>query len=200
MGEIILASQSPRRKALLAAMGVTFSVQPSNFDEHLDEAREVEIVAKELALGKAADVAKTNPHAYVIGSDTIVAVGGRQMGKAVDIDEARSMLRALAGHETTVSTGVVIINRAKRVELVEVDTTKVFFKPDSKEVSRLREIYLASGDWKDKAGGYGIQSGAASLIEKIEGGYDTIVGLPTHVLGKMLSKLGIEVGNGQEIT
>lgn len=176
----------------MGEMGVIFSVLPSRFNEQLDETRDAEVVAKNLAFGKAEDVAKTHPAAYVIGSDTIVAVNGRQMEKPVDIDDARDMLLALAGHESTVSTGVAIINRDKDIKAVEVDTTRVYFKPDSEQVTALREVYLASEDWKDKAGGYGIQSGAAPLIEKIEGGYDTVVGLPTRLLADMLNKLGIE--------
>ncbi len=192
MSEIILASQSPRRRHLLSQMGVIFTVVPSSFDEHLDESRGADQVARELAIGKAEDVAKSHPDAYVIGSDTIVAVNGRQMEKAIDVDDAREMLRALAGQETTVSTGVAIINLAKNIHIADVDTTKVYFKPDNEEVSALRETYLASNDWQDKAGAYGIQSGAASLIDKIEGDYDTVVGFPTRLVANTLGQLGIE--------
>jgi septum formation protein len=192
MSEIILASQSPRRRDLMGRMGLEFTVLPSHFDEQLDESRGAEVVAKELALGKAEDVAREHPNAYVVGSDTIVGVNGRQMEKPVDIDDARAMLIALSGQQSTVSTGVAVINKSLNVQLVEVATTQVFFKPDSEEVAKLREAYLASEDWKDKAGGYGIQSGAANLIERIDGDYDTVVGLPTRLLAKMLSELGIE--------
>lgn len=191
MTRIILASQSPRRRELLTKMGVDFEVQPSNYDEHLDETRDVKAVAMELALGKAEDVAKSNPDAFVIGSDTIVAIDGRQLGKAVDVDEARDMLVALAGRESAVCTGVALVNHARAIKLVDADVAKVYFKPDSKEVVRLREDYLASNDWRDKAGAYGIQSGAAPLIDKIEGDYDTIVGLSTRILADMLSQVGI---------
>lgn len=192
MSEIILASQSPRRSKLLREMGVRFSVQPSNYDEKLDESRSADEVAVELALGKALDVARSNPEAYVIGSDTIVGVNGRQMEKPKDIDEAREMLLALSGHESTVSTGIAVVNLSSNVKVADVAVTKVFFKPDSEEVQRLREEYLKTGDWKDKAGSYGIQSGAASLIERIEGDYDTVVGLPTRLLVYKLNELGIE--------
>ncbi len=192
MINIILASQSPRRRELMTAMGLEFTVIPSNFDEHLDHNRSAEEVAKELALGKAEDVAKDHPDAYVIGSDTIPSVNGRQLEKAIDLDDAREMLVALSGNETTLSTGVALINKSLGVQLVDVATTKVFFKPDNEEISALREAYLATGDWKDKAGAYGIQSGAAALIDRIEGDYDTIVGLPTRLLAKMLNDQGIE--------
>ena len=93
MSEIILASQSPRRSDLMNRMGLEFSILPSQFDEQLDESRNAELVATELALGKAEDVAKDHPDAYVVGSDTIVAVNGRQMEKPVDIEDAREMRR-----------------------------------------------------------------------------------------------------------
>ncbi len=192
MSEIILASQSPRRKKLLGEMGVSFTVLPSQFDEKLDESRDAEVVAKELAFGKAMDVAQKHPEAIVIGSDTIVAVNGRQMEKPVDVENARELLCALAGNETTVSTGVAVLHIAAGIEVVDVATTKVFFKPESDEVAKMREQYLASGDWHDKAGAYGIQSGAAVLIESIKGDYDTVIGLPTQTLAAILNSLGIE--------
>ena len=99
---IILASQSPRRKDYMQRMGLVFDTIPSDYDEHLDESRTPEEVAMELALGKAMAVAAQYPDAIVIGSDCIVAVNGRQMEKARDIEDAREMLTALSGHESTV--------------------------------------------------------------------------------------------------
>lgn len=191
MPEIILASQSPRRRQLLTDMGVEFRAVPSSYDEKLDESRNAREVAKELALGKALDVARQYPDAYVIGSDTIVAINGRQMEKPKDVDEAREMLIALSEGESSVSTGIVVVNLAEGIELVDEDTTRVFFKPDSPEVTQAREKYLASNDWEDKAGAYGIQSGAAPLIERIKGDYDTVVGMPTRLLSQMLGNVGI---------
>ena len=191
MYQIILASQSPRRVELLTKLGVPFTAIPSNYDERLDESRSAEEVATELALGKANDVAGQHRDAFVIGSDTVVALDGRQMEKPRDIADAREMLTTLAGRESTVSTGIAIVKAEEHIEQAGVATTKVYFKPDSPEISKLREAYLASGDWKDKAGGYGIQSGAAPLIERIDGEYDTIVGLPTTLLAEMLNGLGI---------
>lgn len=192
MSKIILASQSPRRNKLLSEMGVSFTVVPSHFDEKLDESRDAATVAKELALGKAKAVAREHPDAIVIGSDTIVAVNGRQMEKPLDLENARELLSALAGNESTVSTGVAVVYMAAGVETVDVATTKVFFKPESDEVVKLREQYLATGDWHDKAGAYGIQSGASVLIESIEGDYDTVVGLPTRLLAAILNDLRID--------
>jgi septum formation protein len=189
--KIILASQSPRRSELLSKMGVEFTIQPSSFDEKLDEQKEAAQVAQELALGKAEAVAEQFPDAYVIGSDTVVAVNGRQMEKPRDIYDAREMLTALAGKESTVSSGIAIINKSLGIQLSQVDITKVYFYADDDGITQKREAYLASGDWSDKAGGYGIQSGAAPIIQCIDGHYDTIVGLPTNLLAEMLSGLGI---------
>lgn len=191
MPHIILASQSPRRIELLNKMGIAFTAIPSDYDERLDESRSPDEVAVELALGKANDVSAQHPDAYVIGSDTVVAVNGRQMEKPKDINDAREMLIALAGHESTVSTGLAIVNTDKSISEHDVAVTKVYFRPDSTEVTILREDYLATGDWKDKAGGYGIQSGAGPLIDRIDGEYDTVVGLPTASLETMLTKLDI---------
>jgi len=174
-------------------MGVSFETIPSTFEEHLDESRNAEEVATELALGKAKNVATLHPDALVIGSDTVVALNQRQMEKPRDIEDAREMLTSLAGHESSVSTGIVIVSLNQNVELAKVGTTKIYFKLDSPEVAALRESYLATNDWKDKAGGYGIQSGADTLIDHIDGDYDTVVGLPTALLRGMFTELGIHI-------
>lgn len=192
MTEIILASQSPRRRHLLGQMGVEFVVSPSNYDEKLDDSRGIEEVATELALGKARDVAMRYLDAIVIGSDTIVGIDDHQLEKPVDVNEARQMLLSYAGRESVVTTGLAVIDKSRKIELAGTDTTKVFFKEDSPEVSDLREAYLATGDWSDKAGGYGIQNIRDTLIERIEGEFDTVIGLPTKLLADYLAQLGIE--------
>ena len=191
MPEIILASQSPRRRDLLTRMGVEFTAIPSDIPEPLDQARDPRENAQELSLAKARHIAEQYPNAYVIGSDTIVAVDGKQLAKAETIEEAREMLLDLGKHPSSVMTGIAVVNKSQGIELVGVEVSDVFFKPDSPEVSGAREVYLASNDWLDKAGAYGIQSGAAPLIDHIRGHYDTIVGLPTHTLTKFLNEVGI---------
>lgn len=173
-------------------MGVACSVNPSDYAEKLDESRDAREVAMELALGKALNVARRHPEAYVIGSDTIVAIGNRQMEKPVDRADAEEMLIALSQGASTVSTGLAVVNLARNIQLVGETTTLVHFKPDSPEVAKLRQIYLDSEDWKDKAGGYGLQSGAAPLIDSIEGDYDAVVGLPTALLAGYLNQVGIK--------
>ena len=190
MPEIILASQSPRRRDLLTRMGVEFTAIPSDIPEPLDQARDPRENAQELSLAKARHIAEQYPNAYVIGSDTIVAVDGKQLAKAETVEEARQMLLDLSKHPSSVMTGIAVVNKSQGIELVGVEVSDVFFKPDSPEVSEAREVYLASNDWLDKAGAYGIQSGAAPLIDHISGHYDTIVGLPTHTLTQFLNEVG----------
>lgn len=173
-------------------MGLAFEIEPSGFAEALDENRDAQTVAQELALGKALDVARRHPEAFVIGSDTIVAIDGRQMEKPVDRGDAEEMLIALTKGASTVSTGLAVVNLARGIQLVGQDTTIVNFKPDSPDVALLRKTYLDSEDWKDKAGGYGIQSGAHTLIDSIAGNYDTVVGLPTALLAEYLGRVGID--------
>ena len=188
MMRIILASQSPRRKELLTAMGLEFEAIPSNFDEQLDPNRLPAIVAQELAIGKASTVAKQYPDALVIGSDTIVSIDDKQLAKPHDTAEARHMLYSMSGRASVVTTSAVVICRAKDILLSGAAESLVVFKPYDEQAV---EAYLATGDYADKAGGYGIQSGAAPLIDHIEGDYDTIVGLPTRLLSNFLNQCGI---------
>jgi septum formation protein len=189
MQKIILASQSPRRKELLAAMGVEFEVVPSNFEENLDDSRSPETVAVELAVGKASKVAEQYPDCIVIGSDTIVTVRGTQLEKPRDETDAYRMLKYLTGTHNEVSTSLAVIYKNENVILTDVDTTIVYFKPYDEEAVA---TYVKSGDAADKAGAYGIQSGAAPLVDRIEGYYDTVIGLPTHKLAGLLRQLGVQ--------
>jgi len=188
MTKIILASQSPRRKELLTDMGIVFDVMPSNFDEKLDDARSPEDVAEELAAGKAMAVAKEFPSAIVIGADTIVTIDGKQLEKPTSEENAVELLTMLAGKTHEVTTGIAVIGLNEGIHLIDSDTARVTFKPYDEEAIR---AYVATGDPMDKAGAYGIQSGAAPLIAKFDGHYDTVVGLTTSLLAEMLQMIGI---------
>lgn len=169
-------------------MGVVFEAIASNFDEHLDDSRSSEEVATELALGKAMAVARRYPDCVVIGSDTIVTIEGHQLEKPRDAEEAHELLKILSGKPNDVSTGVAVMRLSDNTRLIGADTTKVIFKPYDKAAV---DAYVATGDPLDKAGAYGIQSGAAPLIDHIEGYYDTVIGLPTHVVARFLEQIGI---------
>jgi septum formation protein len=170
-------------------MGVTFETIPSQFAEQLDDSRSPEEAAMELAVGKAMNVAMQYPDAIVIGSDTIVTVDGKQLEKPVDDEDAYRMLTQLSGTSNDVSTSLAVIRLSDQTRFVTVDTARVYFRPyDEAAITK----YIASGDTVDKAGAYGIQSGAAPLISHIEGHYDTIVGLPTILLADILERLGVQ--------
>jgi septum formation protein len=187
MRRIILASQSPRRKELLAAMGVPFETMPSDFYEELDDTRTPEAVAMELGLGKAMAIARQCPDAIVIGSDTIVTIDGKQLAKADDLNHARAMLREVTKAPNKVTSSLVVVCLEEGFESVQAENVTVYFKPYDEGAV---EAYLATGDYADKAGAYGVQSGAAPLIDHIEGNPDVVVGLPTHLLAPVLQKFG----------
>lgn len=190
MKHIILASQSPRRKQLLTAMRVEFETIPSEFNEYLDDNRDPELVANELALGKALDVAKKYPEAYVIGSDTIVTIDGHQLAKPRSDDEAYDMLKTLAGKPNYVTTGVAVVCINDNVRLTQAATAAVYFKEYDEQKA---EAYVATGDPFDKAGGYAIQHPLCKvMIEKIDGDDDIIMGFPTKVVSSLLNQCGIE--------
>jgi septum formation protein len=186
--QVILASGSPRRIELLTRMGVPFTAVTSNFDEYLDHGRPTAEVAMELGLGKARAVAEQHPAALVIGGDTIVTLDGKQLAKPADIKEARRTLRAHAGKTVQVVSSAVLVCKELGLEIAEADEAFVTFKPYNEAEN---EKYLATGDWADKAGGWGTQSGAAPLISHLEGRYDTIMGMPTHIVARLLREQGI---------
>ncbi|HET9098382.1 MAG TPA: nucleoside triphosphate pyrophosphatase [Candidatus Saccharimonadales bacterium] len=187
--KVILASQSPRRRQLLQLMGLDFEQIPSAYEEKLDDSRKPEDVAVELAIGKAGKVAADHPEALVIGSDTIVTVAGKQLEKPKDKNDAYRLLKLLSGRPNVVTSSVAVIRLSDNTKLLAADSAKVFFKPFNEEIIK---AYIATGDPMDKAGAYGIQSGAAPLISHIEGRYDTILGLPTKALSYFLQTLGID--------
>jgi septum formation protein len=194
MKKIILASQSPRRRELLAQIGVPFTVEVSDTDENVS-GTEPAVIVQELARRKALAVAShhTGEAAHVIGADTIVVYEGEVLGKPKDPDDARRMLRELSGNVHQVYTGVCVIevpcdkggscddsdgtlseDRGFR-ETAFAERTDVFVAPlTDAEI----DAYIATGEPFDKAGSYGIQGIFARHIEKIHGDYTNVVGLP----------------------
>lgn len=184
MKRIVLASASPRRRELLEQIGLDFEVIPSTCEEMITKQNPGEAV-EELSRQKAEDVAEKIAEGIVIGSDTVVYHAGRILGKPVDREEARKMLQGLQGGVHSVFTGVTVI--AKENGNKDCHTffreTKVSVLPMTEEEI---EEYLNTKEPMDKAGAYGIQGRFAAWIEKIEGDYNTVVGLPVSALWQVL--------------
>lgn len=188
---IILASGSPRRRELLSLLGLPFEVISSDVDESTPPGLTPEDIVRTLALRKAEATlhAAGEQRALIIGSDTIVVLGDKVLGKPVDLQDSRNMLRMLQGKTHQVYTGVACIGTEGRT-VVEHRVTSVTMREMKEE-----EIndYIASGEPADKAGSYGIQGLGATLVERIDGCYFNVVGLPLSLLGSMLSSFGISV-------
>lgn len=185
---LILASSSPRRRELLAALGVAFEVVPSEVDESTDE-RDPARVAELLAVRKAQAVvglASTPPGAVVIGSDTVVVLDGHILGKPRDASEARATLRLLRGRGHEVFSGVAAATGGRI--LSEHARTAVHMRPYTDEEV---EAFIASGSPFDKAGGYAIQDEAFAPVERFEGCRCNVVGLPLATLRGLLASLGV---------
>lgn len=188
-GKIILASQSPRRKELLKQIGLKFECMPSDMEEVVSSDNPEEVV-KELSKQKAEDIASkcNDGFGLIIGADTVVSYAGKILGKPKDINEAKSMLSMLQSHKHQVYTGVTLILPDK--EIVFSECTDVYMYPMSE--SRI-ESYVATGEPMDKAGAYAIQGKCAAYVEKIEGDYNNVVGLPVAAIVKALDDEGIDV-------
>jgi septum formation protein len=191
-GRLILASQSPRRQELLQLLGWPFEVIPSTVDEAATPAGLAPAqLAGWLAERKAEEVAERHSDAVVIGADTLVVLGDHVMGKPVDDDDARRMLRALSGVTHRVITGVAIQRKgATPLRLGEVVETEVTFHClTDNEI----EAYLQTGEPMDKAGAYGIQGYGALLVQSVRGDYPNIVGLPVARLAVLLRSIGFTI-------
>ncbi len=173
---LVLASQSPRRKAILRFAGIPFkSVSPPGVVESRRAAESPARMARRLALEKALAAAKKFPYALVLGADTLVACQGRIFGKPKGRIQAQAMLRWLSGKSHTVWTGVALVGNGGRDIRQHVEKTEVFFR--KLKTGELR-AYLATPEPYDKAGGYAIQGTARAWIEKWEGDYFNVMGLP----------------------
>ena len=197
MKKIILGSASPRRRELLSQIGVSFEVRTSGREEIYHSAIPEEIV-RELALMKAENVAgdltdeqnEAPKDTIVIGADTIVVLDGKILGKPVDEKDAADMIGALQGRSHEVYTGVAILDydaQGEKNVSVHAVGTKVYVNPmDEAEVS----AYIDTGEPMDKAGAYGIQGRFAAYIDRIEGDYYNVVGLPVSYVYQALKRIG----------
>lgn len=187
---VILASQSPRRVDLLREAGVDFeAVSPVGPElEMAFWSSGPEEFARAAAYRKACSVADAHPDRVILAADTVVALNGRMYGKPVDRDDARRILSALAGVAQDVITGVAILQPASGRRLVEHDVTRVTMRPMTPEEM---EAYLDSGEWEGKAGAYGIQGAADRFVERVDGSFTNVVGLPVELVLRMLAEFGI---------
>jgi septum formation protein len=184
MSRLVLASKSPRRREILDSAGFVFEVTSSEIEEYSVSGETPSLMALRLACQKASAVSSRIQDAWVIGADTVVDLDGEPFSKPSDRLDALRMLRALNGMTHLVHTGVALAN-ASEVKTSFVETTKVMFGTlrDDEILS-----FAESGDGDDKAGAYAIQGRGALLIERIDGCYYNVVGLPVHRLKKTIER------------
>ncbi|MDY6838707.1 MAG: Maf family protein [Thermodesulfobacteriota bacterium] len=187
-GALVLASNSPRRSALLNQAGLAFGVVPSSVDESQVTASLPESRVRLLAEAKAHEVSLRYPRSWVIGADTMVVIGNNVLGKPRTADEARHMLRSLSGKTHRVLTGYCICCNAAKQAFSDTVETKVLFKTLTEgEI----DWYIDTAEPFDKAGGYGAQGLGAFLIRRLEGSYTSVVGLPVCEVVDYLVKKGV---------
>jgi septum formation protein len=184
---IILASQSPRRRELLALIGIAHEVMPADLDESVLPNEAPTAHAERLARAKAEAIARRESGAVVIGSDTIVVLDGDILGKPRDHADAAATLRRLSGRTHTVHTAVAVARNGRLVSGVE--SVEVTFRPLSNEQI---ETYIATGEPMDKAGAYGIQGYGAVIVERVHGDYFAVMGLALGMLVGLLEQVGVE--------
>lgn len=185
---IVLASASPRRREILTTLGVAHEVRPSAADETRRGDEPARDYAVRVASAKAADVAAAcEPGRFVLGADTVVVVDGELLGKPDSDAASRGMLRMLAGRWHEVITAVALVRAGEGVIEAIAVTTRVAFRPlDVGMVER----YVATGEGRDKAGGYAVQGLASGFVRAIEGSYSNVVGLPASETVQLLEKHG----------
>ena len=185
--QVILASQSPRRKELLGLFHIPFTVRVADIDETMDPTLSPYDEVARVSLAKAQAIQRQEED-VVIAADTIVVCNGQVLGKPKNEADARRMLRLLSGRDHQVMTGMSVLRGNQQIVCTEV--TDIHFRPLSdREIDR----YIATKEPMDKAGSYGIQGGAALFAEKIVGDYYNVMGLPVCRLSQILKKLAPEI-------
>ena len=192
---VVLASSSPRRHQLLNLIGIEHEVDPANIDETMRPREAPRRHAERLAREKAATVAVRDPDLITIGADTVVVINRKVLGKPADTNDAARMLGMLNGREHTVITAVAVARGRKLRSAIE--EVRVKFR-------RLREdeieAYIATGEPMDKAGAYGIQGFGATIVERIEGDYFAVMGLPLVRLVGLMRDVGVHYKFGELAT
>jgi septum formation protein len=185
---LILASESPRRAELLRQVAIPFRIVPPAVSEELSGKPSPQEMVALLALRKARAVSDQLPEGYVLGADTVVLHDETVLGKPVDPEDAVRMLRLLSGGRHSVLTGLALVNAATGYLLERLSLTQVWIKTLAEDEIK---AYVATGEPFDKAGAYGIQGKGALLVEKIEGCYFNVVGLPLSLLNEMITEMNI---------
>ena len=190
--EVVLASQSPRRRELLALIGIAHEVRPADIDESYLAGETPEQHCERLARGKAATLTdRVGRESVVIGSDTIVVVDGQVLGKPEDAADAARMLRMLSGRSHTVLTAVAVARNGRLESAVERVAVS-FREIDDAEIA----AYIATREPMDKAGAYGIQGYGATIVSRIEGDYFAVMGLALNRLMRLCRELGLRYDFG----
>ncbi len=186
-GRLILASASPRRLELLAQVGLAPDlIVPADIDETPGRAELPRKLAERLAVAKAEAVAAMHPEDFVLAADTVVALGRRQLGKPETPEEAAGFLKMLSGRRHTVIGGMCVAAPGGRRALRVVETAVMFRRLTAADI----DAYVASDEWRGKAGGYAIQGRAAAFVPWINGSYANVVGLAVDRAVGLLSGLG----------
>ncbi len=190
MKQIILASNSPRRKEILEKRGLKFEVVKSNFKEYVNYKLTPHALVKKLSLGKAKAVFKKHKNSIIIAADTIVVCGKKILNKPKDYKEAFEMLEFLSNKSHSIITGFTIITKDLNKPITKSEETKVWMRKIEKiEI----DSYVKTKEPFDKAGGYAIQGIAKKFIEKVEGDMLNAIGLPLDSVMNELKKLGVKV-------
>jgi len=190
MRKIILASKSPRRRELFKILGVPFVIKESDYEENLTKKMEPKELAITMSQGKARTIAKKQKDAIVIAADTLISFQNKVLGKPRSEKDAFSMLSQMSGKVHSVITGYTILDTKTKKNLSKAVETKVYFrKLKSQEIKN----YIKTSQFLDKAGAYGIQELGQLLIEKIEGNYSNVVGLPLGSLVQSLKQFDINI-------
>ncbi len=185
---LILASASPRRRELLAQLGIPFDVVVADVTEHEDPATHPRTMVAHNAALKAGHVAARHPDDWVLGADTTVYIDDTVLNKPSGLAEARAMLKRLAGRTHTVFTGVALRNLSRKISIDEGVTSQVTFKPLDDDAI---DAYFKIVNPLDKAGAYGIQEGRDLIIDHWQGSFTNIMGLPMETVKQILTRCGI---------
>ncbi len=183
---IILASQSPQRKTILKKLGIDFKAVPAHIDEHHSGYTKPHAIVKSIALRKAESIAKKHPNQWIIGCDTIVILSNGTISiKPKNRDDAKKTINLYRNSHCDVYSGLAFVNKSLNKKIVDYEKTRLIFSDFTDEQI---EEYLDSGEWKDRSGSMTIEGRGGKWIDKVEGCYWNVVGLPIDLLKKFLNQ------------